>query len=68
MGNYLIFISHKRHSRKYLYFMPNAESTLKAQLDAWHEFQRMYLASEDDWLLRSVELSMDSGLQFVEVL
>lgn len=80
MANYLVFISHKRSSQKYLYFKPNAESALKAQLEAWNEFKRTHtvlsasdlftnpMPKDDDWLLRSVELSIDAGLQFVEVL
>lgn len=66
MANYLVFITSKVHGHVYLYFVPNSESSLQAQLDAWKEFQQGWKVKEDDWLLRSFELSMDGGVQYVE--
>jgi hypothetical protein len=57
--HFLVIISHKHASLRYLFFVANCETNVKAQLDAWSRFQDEFQANDDDWLLSSSEVSLD---------
>jgi hypothetical protein len=64
--HFLVFINHKHSSLKYLLFVANRDTNVKAMLDAWARFQEEFGADQDDWLLSSSEVSLnEEGSQHV---
>jgi hypothetical protein len=63
--HFIVFISRKNSHLKYVFFVANCESNVKAMVDAWSRFEKEYRENEEDWLLSSAQVSLDEGPQNV---
>lgn len=66
---YLVLISHKRTSRKYMYSVTDQDTALAAQIAAWNSFRGHYPVHGDDWSLLGFEVvCVEQGPQQIMVL